>query len=122
MLRRCACRLALATPTATNVGNPNAAPTKPVDKYHFQVEREADTTKDLGARNEAAYFSYSPFVPTSLKERYAMPSLNNLLTSVVVEMAFIFGFSISVGILLWTYYCSMKYETVRIPYPTKQAE
>eukprot|EP01064_Diplonema_japonicum_P020629 TRINITY_DN3022_c0_g1_i1.p1 TRINITY_DN3022_c0_g1~~TRINITY_DN3022_c0_g1_i1.p1 ORF type:complete len:137 (+),score=38.22 TRINITY_DN3022_c0_g1_i1:55-411(+) len=107
--------------TAVNVAV-KQAPSVAAGKDDYRVEREADTSKDLGARNEAAYFNYNPFTPTSLREKYAMPSLNNLMTSVAIEDAFIFGFSATVGVLAWAYYCNQKYETVSLPYPTRKEE
>eukprot|EP01061_Rhynchopus_euleeides_P038204 TRINITY_DN65634_c0_g1_i1.p2 TRINITY_DN65634_c0_g1~~TRINITY_DN65634_c0_g1_i1.p2 ORF type:complete len:118 (+),score=32.79 TRINITY_DN65634_c0_g1_i1:110-463(+) len=109
-------RRALMTAPSVSVRLP---PSQAVSKDYLRVDREADTTSDLGARNEAAYFNYNPFTPTDLKTRYAMPSLNNLLTSVAIEVYFIATLSIGVGILAWSYYAAQKYESVRLPRPTK---
>eukprot|EP00754_Rhynchopus_humris_P000992 Rhum_TRINITY_DN1061_c0_g1::Rhum_TRINITY_DN1061_c0_g1_i1::g.3209::m.3209 len=95
---------------------------KPASKYHAFIEKEPDTEADLGARNEAAYFNYEAFQPKDLKTKYAMPSLNNLMTSVVGEVVFIAGVSIGVGILSWIYLCSQKYETVALSRPKAQDE
>eukprot|EP01060_Flectonema_neradi_P040453 TRINITY_DN9211_c0_g1_i2.p1 TRINITY_DN9211_c0_g1~~TRINITY_DN9211_c0_g1_i2.p1 ORF type:complete len:119 (+),score=16.12 TRINITY_DN9211_c0_g1_i2:41-397(+) len=108
--------------TAPSVAQPNLPPSKVMSKGFVSIDREPDTTSDLGARNEAAYFDYTAFETKGIREKYAMPSLNNLMTSVFFEMVFIFGCSAFLGMLSWSFYSSQKYTVVQIPYPEKKAE
>ena len=113
------CAVNFGITTANNPGNPLPPTTTP--RSSFKYEGAVNAT-DVGARNEAAYLPYKEFeVPeTDIKRRLALPSLNNLLTTLAVEIGILVGFCVGTSIILWDAYSFRKYEVVRIEAPKPQ--
>eukprot|EP00760_Papus_ankaliazontas_P010551 PhM_4_TR14349/c0_g1_i1/m.38013 len=87
----------------------------------FKYEGSVNNS-DVGARNESAYIPYEAFEPSDLAMKYAMPSLNNILTSMFIEIATGAVFMVSTSIVLWDQWVQRKYDVVRLPAPMKQME
>jgi len=111
----------LQSPHSNTASNASACHAQrfPMERSSFVYEG-AEKGTDIGARNEAAYIPYKSFVPSifSWKRRIGMPSYNNIMTTIIVELGIIFTTVTAVSILLWSAWVQRKYEVVR---PTRAA-
>ena len=85
----------------------------------FKYEGAVNATDSLGARNEAAYLPYKAFEPeaTDIVRRFALPSFNNLLTTMAVEVLILVALCAGISVALWDVWVTKKYEVVRLLAP-----
>ena len=125
MLRRNAPRFYAATALCLGGGASTPAPSirvmrdvaPPSPTHERSGFNYAPSTKEVGARNEAAFIDYHTVTPKATEQKYAVPHLVNLLTVLPVYMLIFVANAVGWGIVAWYLYATTKYNTVIIERP-----